>query len=568
METTSNFEWVTPQTEATLRGGYLLGDETAVSRVRDVAYHSDLVLAGMMQEKGNAYSSAPTYVREFREKFFKYMGLGFYSLASPIWANYGRARGLPISCFGSHVSDTLDSILSTAREIGMMSKYGGGTAAYFGDVRGRGKPITDNGFSEGSVHFMQLFDTIQNVTRQGSTRRGSTAVYLPIDHGDILEFLNIREPKNPIQQLSYAVTIPEGWMQAMLDGDKDKQRLWLRVMQRRGESGMPYIFFEDNANDETSPYHGSEYRVRHSQLCAEIMLPTSEEESFVCCLSSMNMAKYDEWKDTDAVEVLTVFLDTVIEEFLAAGSSIPGLERAVRFAERHRAIGIGILGFHTYLQENMIPFGSILANTLSKQASQAIQAKSYAASTELGRILGVPAVANQLGLNRRNTTTTAIAPTQSSSYILGQVSQSIEPLLSNHFIKGLAKTTEVFRNPTLTKVLQTYSKDTPEVWQDILHNDGSVQHLDFLTPLEKDVFKTAGEISQLDIVVMAADRQQYIDQGQSLNLFIHPSATVKDISDLHIEGWKRGLKTFYYQHSNSAAQAFNRDLLICSACSA
>lgn len=563
----SNFEWVTPETEAFLRGGYLLPGETAVERVKDIAYHADLVLSGQRLAKPTR-NSAPAYIEKFMGKFFEYMGRGFYSLASPIWSNYGRTRGLPISCFGSHISDTMDSILSTSHEIGMMSKYGGGTAAYFGDVRPRGTPITDNGTSNGSVHFMRLYDTLQSVTRQGSTRRGSTAVYLPIDHGDIDEFLNIRDDGNPIQQLSFAVTIPEGWMQSMLDGDKEKRRLWARVIQRRSESGMPYIFFEDNANNETSPYHGSKYRIRHSQLCAEIMLPTSEEESFVCCLSSMNMAKYDEWKDTDAVEVLTVFLDTVIEEFISAGRDVPGLGRAIKFAERHRAIGIGVLGLHTYLQENMIPFGSVLANTISKQASQLIQAKSYAASEALGDLLGVPEVAKELGLHRRNVTTTAIAPTTSSAYILGQVSQSVEPLLSNHFIKGLAKSTEVFRNPTLRRVLAQHQRDTEEVWQDILRNDGSVQHLDFLSDLEKDVFRTAAEISQLDIIVMAADRQAYIDQGQSINLFIHPSATPRQVSDLHIEAWKRGLKTLYYQHSSSAAQAFNRDLLTCTACSA
>lgn len=557
------FPWITDETREFLAGGYLSPGETPESRLEDIANtSSDIFL-----EMGATHLQAEL----FRHELLHSLRNNHFSLSSPIWSNFGKARGLPISCFGSHVDDTLDSILQTSHEIGMMSKFGGGTAAFFGDVRGRGAPITDNGYSEGAVHFMRLYDTVQQVSRQGQTRRGATAVYLPVDHPDIMEFLDIRDDGNPIQQLSPAVTVPEGWMQSMLNGDKDKRRVWARVLERRSESGMPYIFFDDNANDKTSPYFDSKYKVRHSQLCSEIMLPTSTDESFVCCLASMNVATYDSWAESTAVGTLTIFLDTVIEEFLRKIEDDPeryrGLERARRFAENHRAIGIGQFGYHTYLQERGIPFGSLRATGITRTISREIQRESYKMSESLGDMLGRPPVAEELGLARRNVTTTAIAPTTSSAFIHGQVSQSIEPIRSNYYIRGLAKSTTVYKNPVLKQVLaEKYDADNDTVWDSILIHDGSVQHLDFMDEHDKEVFKTFAEISQLDVIVQASVRQQFIDQGQSLNLMIHPDTPAKDIHELHVEAWKRGIKSLYYQHSYSAAQEYNRDLMNCTSC--
>lgn len=301
--------------------------------------------------------------------------------------------------------------------------------------------------------------------------------------------------------------------------------------------------------------------------CSEIMLPSNEDESFVCCLSSMNLAKWDEWKDTNAVEVLIYFLDAVMEEFIRKSADLPGLRRAHRFAKNHRALGLGALGWHSLLQQKFIPFGSLIANSLNNHIFRHINEATNRASNALAVAYGQAPVAAELRLGRRNTTLMAVAPTASSSFILGQVSPSIEPLHSNYHIKGLAKTTHVYRNPELEKFLEELGMNNAETWASILRNDGSVQHLD-IPDDAKEVFKTFAEISQLDIIVQAATRQQWIDQGQSLNLMIHPDTPARDISQLYIEAWERGLKSLYYQHSINAAQKYNRDLLNCTACEA
>lgn len=546
------FAWLTEQSRAFLKSGYLLPEVTPEQRIRDIADRAAELLPG---------------VDNFADRFFDYMSRGWYSLSSPIWANFGLGRGLPISCFGSYVEDSMPGILQTAAEVGIMSKYGGGTSAYFGDVRGRGSPITDNGESEGSVNFMRLFDTLIDVTKQGATRRGSFAAYLPIDHKDVFEFLEIKNDGSQIQNLFFGVTVTDDWMQAMIDGDREKRRTWAKVLQRRNEAGLPYIFFTDNVNDGAADvYKDKEMKIRSSNLCAEIMLPVSPDESFVCDLSSMNLLHYDEWKDTDAVELLTFFLDAVMTEFIDKTEHIPFFERARKFAIRHRAIGIGVLGWHSYLQSNMIAISSLTASMKNSEIFRTIREQAYSASEKLAQLFGEPELLE--GYGRRNTTLMAVAPTTSSAFILGQVSQSIEPLKSNYYVKDLAKSVTTFRNPYLQQLLAELGADTPETWRSILEHDGSVQHLDILSEDEKAVFATFSEVSQLDLVIQAGQRQQYIDQGQSLNLMVHPETSTKDINTLHIEAWKRGVKTLYYQHSVNAAQEFNRNLLICSNCEA
>lgn len=546
------FAWLNDESRAFLANGYLLPGTTPEARLRQIAERAEQLLPGM---------------HGFAEKFLDYLSRGWYSLASPVWANFGLNRGLPISCFGSYVPDSMAGILSAAAEVGMMSKYGGGTSAYFGDLRGRGSPIRDNGQSEGAVNFMRLFDTLIDVTKQGATRRGSFAAYLPIEHPDAREFLEIRGDGNPIQNLFFAVTVSDEWLESMVNGDRDKRELWARVLQQRSEVGLPYVLFTGNADRGAADvYRDRGLPIRSSNLCSEISLPVSEDESFVCCLSSMNLLHFDEWTGTDAVETLVYFLDAVMTDVIEKSEGIPYLERARRFATRHRALGLGVLGWHSYLQSRLVSLGSLTAAGLNRRVFKTVREAADSASRELARRYGEPELL--AGYGRRNATLMAIAPTTSSSFILGQASQSIEPLKSNYYVRDLAKAVTTFRNPALAELLAEVDRDTPEVWRSILEHDGSVQHLDFLSSEEKSVFATFSEVSQLDLIVQAGQRQEFIDQGQSLNLMVHPATPTKDLNALHLEAWRRGLKSLYYQHSMNAAQEFNRELLTCSVCEA
>jgi ribonucleoside-diphosphate reductase alpha chain len=503
------------------------------------------------------------------DKFVDYYKKGFYSLATPIQANYGTDRGLPISCNGSYAPDTMKGISYAIAEIAMMSKYGAGTSIYLGDLRHRGAVVRNNGFSSGPVHFASWFDRTLNVANQGGLRRGNGVASLPVDHPNIEEFLTIRSEGSPIQDLSFGVCVPNYWMREMIGGDVDKRKIWVKVLQSRANTGYPYIFFTDNANDN-SPYTGSAYRINSSNLCQEVCLPANDKESFVCCLASMNILHFDEWKYTDAVEILTWFLDSVLEEYITRLSA-PEFDddfmgRALLFAKRHRAIGIGWLGWHSYLQSKSIPFESFEAKLLNVQVAQVIQEKSYKASEEIGAQFGVPEVCRELGLTRRNTTCQAIAPTKSSAFIFGQVSEGIEPHRSNIVVKALAKGQFTIKNKHLEALLESKGENTPEVWSSILKHAGSVQHLDILNDHEKSVFKTFQEISPKEVIIQAAARQKFIDQGQSLNLLIHPSVPVKDVNALMIFAWEQGIKSLYYQFSVNAAQEASRDILTCASC--
>ena len=874
-----DFSWLNEDSTLFLKRGYLLEGTEPKERIRYIADYAEKKLG----------------ISGFADKFYHYMSRGYYSLSSPIWSNYGLERGAGCSCFGSYVPDSIEGIVDTLAEIGMMSKLGGGTSAYFGKVRPRGSPITNNGVSDGSFNFLKLFDTAVDVISQGSQRRGMCAAYIDIEHPDIHEWLNIHTEGNPIQLMYYAVCVGNDWLEEMKNGDSEKRAIWAKVLQRRSETGIPYIFFKDNVNDnkpqvykdkdmpiyasnlcvsgdtkiltkeyghvsikekvneiltvwngeQWSPgvklvktgeqqqmflvklsngreircteYHkwyiknnyGQEpvivetrelkegykldkwsfpliegqielenaytngfytgdgtksgglnvvylynqkknlkpfftgeivssfessvsdrielrmkglrqkyfvpdhtytvksrldwlagyldadgciyhnetneaitaasinkdflievqdmlstlgvsskirllkdegitrlplndgsgeygdfltkraYRLlipsvesqklldlglkfnrleiekrvpnraashfvtvegvweleekedtyccneplKHTVIfngvmtgnCIEIALPSNEDESFVCCLSSMNILYYDEWKDTDAVETLVYFLDTVLDDFVEKSENSKHLRRAVNFVKRHRALGIGVLGWHSYLQSKMISFGSFEAMQKNNEIFKLIKEKSYKASEEMAVTFGEPEVLE--GYGRRHTTLLAIAPTKSSSFILGSVSPSIEPFKSNYYIKDLAKIKTTYKNPFLVKLLQEKGQDTKEVWESILVNDGSVQHLDILSDHEKDVFKTFPEISQLTIIQQAAQRQKYIDQGQSLNVMIHPDTPTKDINQLYLTAAELGIKGLYYQFSMSAAQKFNRSLLNeCTTC--
>jgi len=918
------YYWLNKDSRKFLSRGYLFEGESAEERIKQICNHAEKLLG----------------ISGFSEKFEDYLSKGWYSLSSPIWSNFGRERGLPISCFGSYISDTMEDILGKLSEVGMMTKAGGGTSAYFGALRGRGATINSGGESTGSVHFMELYDKLMNVVSQGNVRRGSFAAYLPIDHPDIEEFLTIRDSGHSIQEMSIGVCVSDEFMKKMLDGDKDARKIWGKVIKKRFETGYPYIFFSDNANNfapqvykdkgmtishsnlcvtgdqrvvsnhglltakelyeiggdlklfdntkivNSSPmrlvekdadvykiilengmshsitsYHkivvrdktsqkqdsfgeilvknvacedikigdsvaiqtdkglfGSKNMLKEAFLlglyqadgtqhkdyimldiwendfdlleeiqlchdyicdkyntqiskfnnriykkpefvdckvrensdakkrltskalkkalnfekgyvpdwifesdeetqwqyirglfyadgtafksktsgepiqislvsidkdflqeiqlilanlgmqcsirilresgqsllpdgnggnklfntkdcfrliignkndalifndktqfldrknikiddreyrdntkkfykvssieyigkedvycctvdseehhwicngfithnCSEIMLPNSKDESFVCDLSSMNLLHYDDWKRTDAVQTLIYFLDAVMTEFIYKTENTKFMDAPRNFAINHRALGLGVLGWHSLLQEKMIPFESMDANVLNNAIWKNIRAKADEATTELAELLGEPPLLK--GYNRRNTTTLAIAPTTSSSFILGQVSPSIEPLNSNYFVKDLAKGKFTYRNPHLEKLLEEKEKNDDETWNSILIKGGSVQHLNFLSENERNVFKTFGEISQKEIIIQAATRQKHIDQGQSLNIMIPPNTKPKDVNSLMILAWENGIKALYYQRSANPAQELARNIMGCATC--
>ena len=546
-------EWLTENSRKFLESGYLTDGVTPEFRIREIAEHAESILK----------------IDGYADKFYKYMAAGYYSLASPVWSNFGKKRGLPISCFGSHVADDMGDILYAQSEVGMMSKLGGGTSGYFGKLRHRGAPVKNNGKSSGSVHIMQLFEKMVDVVSQGSVRRGRFSPYLPIDHPDIHEFLEIGTEGNPIQELTHGVTVSDKWMEEMRDGDVAKREIWAKVLQSRSEIGYPYILFRDNANNNAADvYKDKNMEIYASNLCTEIMLPSSDDWSFVCCLSSINLLHYDKWKDTDAVEVLTYFLDAVMEEFITKLEvfkdsderddvlTFKFMEKAYNFAKENRALGLGALGWHSLLQSKMLSFDSKQAFDLNYEIFKCIKEKSYKASEELAKLYGEPKVLE--GYGRRNTTLNAIAPTTSSAFILGQVSQGIEPIWSNIYVKDIAKIKTTIKNPFLVDLLEEKGQNTTEVWRSIRDFDGSVQHLDFLSENEKDVFKTYPEIDQNVIVYQAANRQNHIDQGQSINVMVHPDMPIKDVNNIYITAWKLGIKSMYYQHSMNAAQKFKQ----------
>lgn len=553
LQQTKEFEWLTEHSRQFLGSGYLLPNTTPEERIREIAENAEKTLK----------------IDGFADKFYHYMSQGFYSLASPVWSNFGKKRGLPISCFGSHVADDIGDILFAQSEAGMMSKLGGGTSGYFGKLRHRGSPIKNNGSSSGAVHMMQLFETMVDVVSQGSVRRGRFAPYLDIEHLDINEFLEIGTEGNPIQELTHGVCVGNQWMQEMMDGDDEKRTIWAKVLQRRCEIGYPYIFFKDNANNNTvDVYKEQNHTIYGSNLCSEIMLPTNDRWSFVCVLSSINILEYDKWKDTDAVETMVYFLDAVLQEFIQKLEgyrdspdkddqlTFKFMEKAYNFSKENRALGLGVLGWHSFLQSKKLPIDSQEAYDYNSEIFKLIHKKSYKASKELAELYGEPEVLK--GKGRRNATLNAIAPTTSSAFILGQVSQGIEPIWSNCYVKDIAKVKTTIKNKYLEELLEEKKRNTKEIWKSIRDKDGSVQHLEFLTENEKEIFKTYAEIDQTTLIYQAANRQNHIDQGQSLNIMVHPDMPIKDLNKIHTTAWQLGVKSLYYQHSMNAAQKFKQ----------
>jgi len=530
-------------------------------------------------------------------KFFDYIWKGWLCLATPVLSNTGTDRGLPISCFGIDVGDSIFEIGNKNLELMLLAKHGGGVGIGINMIRPAGAKITGNGTSDGVVPFVKIYDSTILATNQGSVRRGAASVNIKIEHKDFEDFLEIREPKGDVNRqslnLHQCVVVSDKFMKKLDEGDAEARRKWGKLLQKRKATGEPYIMFKGNVNKQNPDmYKKNGLKVHMTNICSEIVLHTDEQHSFVCCLSSLNLAKYDEWKDTDLVYTSTMFLDGVLEEFIQRAKNMRGFENAVRSAERGRALGLGVLGWHTYLQQKGIPFEGLPAQFETRKIFSQIKIESERASRDMAKEFGEPLWCKDFGM--RNTHLRAVAPTVSNSKLSGNVSSGIEPWAANVFTEQTAKGTFIRKNPELERVLRKIGKNTKEVWDQILADGGSVLGLDFLddycyidtkvvevkdveeanqykiVPI-KDVFKTFKEINQLDLVKQAGIRQQYIDQAVSLNLAFPAVAEPKWINQVHMEAWKQGVKTLYYMRTESvlrgdiAQQAMNPDCVSCEA---
>ena len=524
---------------STISKGYLLPGETPRKAYRRVAH----AVAMRLRRP------------DLENKFYKYIWNGWIGLASPVLSNTGTDRGLPISCFGIDTPDSIRGIGLTNAELMRLTSYGGGVGISLSRIRPRGTEIRGNGKSEGVVPWAKIYDSTIIATNQGSVRRGASSVNLDINHGDIKEFLQIRRPKgDPNRQclnLHQCAVIDDSFMKRLNDRDPEAMELWLEILKSRVETGEPYIMFKDNIN-KANPmaYLMNNLDVSMTNICTEITLHTDEEHSFICCLSSLNLAKYDEWKNTDVVETAIYFLDGVMEEFIEKTNGKESMIRSHRHAKKGRALGLGVMGWHTFLQQKDLPFNSIASTAWTHTIFSQIKLEAEAASRKLAQEYGEPLWCKGTGM--RNTHLLAIAPTVSNSRI-NSCSAGIEPQPANVYTFNGAKGTFIVKNPELEKLLIEKGKNTSRVWDQILVDNGSVQNLphDVLTEDEKEVFLTFPEINQLALVQQAAIRQKYIDQTQSLNLSFAPTDSPKWINQVHMEAWKLGIKTLYYLRTDS-----------------
>jgi len=519
------------------------------------------------------------YKPELKEKFFEYIWNGWLCLASPVLSNTGTDRGLPISCFGIDVADSINDIGQKNLEMMMLAKHGGGVGIGVNMIRPAGASITGNGTSDGVVPFCKIYDSTILATNQGSVRRGAASVNINIEHKDFLDWLEIREPKGDVNRqslnLHQCAVVGDKFMRKLESGDIVARNKWSKLLQKRKATGEPYILFKGNTNKANpSSYKDNALKVHMTNICSEIVLHTDDSHSFVCCLSSLNLAKYDEWKDTNLIYDSIWFLDGVLEEFIQRAKYRKGFENSIRSAEKGRALGLGVLGWHTYLQEKGLPFEGLLSQFETRRIFSQIKIESERASMELAEIYGEPLWCKGTGM--RNTHLRAIAPTVSNSKLSGNVSPGIEPWAANVFTEQSAKGTFIRKNPTLIKILRKHKLNTNEIWEKIMADGGSVQDISELDDIMltneipvKEVFKTFKEINQLELINQAGIRQQYIDQSVSLNLAFPSEAPPKWINKIHIDAWKRGIKTLYYMRTESvlrgdiAAQAMDPGCLSC-----
>ena len=548
----------------TIAGGYLINNETP----RDAYMRVAETVAKRLKRP------------ELAETFFEYIWKGWLCLASPVLSNTGTDRGLPISCFGIDVADSIYDIGMKNLEMMLLAKHGGGVGIGLNMIRPAGANITGNGTSDGTVPFCKIYDSTILATNQGSVRRGAASVNINIDHPDFEEWLEIREPKGDVNRqslnLHQCAVVGDKFMRRLDAGDKNARRLWGKLLQKRKATGEPYILFKGNTNkNNPEQYRKHGLKVHMTNICSEITLHTDESHSFVCCLSSLNLAKYDEWKNTNLIYDSIWFLDGVLEEFIQKSKGKVGFHNSVRSAEKGRALGLGVLGWHTYLQEQGLPFEGLLAQYETRKIFSQIKIESERASMALAEEFGEPLWCRGSGF--RNTHLRAIAPTVSNSKLSGNVSPGIEPWAANVFTEQSAKGTFIRKNPTLLKLLRKHKINTDKVWNRIMKDGGSVQGVKELNDITigkwdtpaKEVFKTFKEINQLELVNQAGIRQQYIDQSVSLNLAFPSVADPKWINKVHYEAWKKGIKTLYYMRTESvlrgdiAQAAMDENCLAC-----
>jgi ribonucleoside-diphosphate reductase alpha chain len=489
-------------------------------------------------------------------------------LASPVLSNLGTERGMPISCFGIDVGDSIEGIADANSELMRLSSQGGGVGIGVSRIRGRGKHIRDNGTSEGVVPWCKIYDSTILATNQGSVRRGAASVNLSINHPDIEEFLGIRRPKGDVNRqclnLHQCVVIDDTFMDKLENKDERSMRLWGEILKTRLETGEPYIMFEDNVNKANPEgYKKLNLHVSMTNICSEISLYTDELHSFICCLSSLNLARWDEWKGYKFENGMTLpeltcwFLEGTLQEFIDRAKNIKFMENTVRSASKGRAIGIGVLGWHTLLQSKNLPFVGIQASSLTRIISEFIETEALKASRDQAELYGEPEWCKGTGL--RHSHHLAIAPTVSNAHISGGVSPSIEPIPANVYNLKTAKGVFIKRNKILETLLEGKGYNIDSVWDQILKDQGSVINVPsyILTDEEKSVFLTFKEINQLEIVKQNAIRQKYVDQAISLNLCFDPNDTPKWISQVHKEAHKAGIKTLYYLRTESVLRGDN-----------
>ena len=508
---------------------------------------------------------------ELAKTFYEYIWNGWLCLASPVLSNTGTDRGLPISCFGIDVADSIIDIGEKNLEMMLLAKHGGGVGIGINQIRPAGALIKGNGTSDGVVPFCKIYDSTILATNQGSVRRGAASVNINIEHPDFEEWIEIREPKGDVNRqslnLHQCAVVGDKFMRRLEQGDAEARKRWGKLLQKRKATGEPYVLFKGNTNkNNPTAYKQNALKVHMTNICSEITLHTDENHSFICCLSSLNLAKYDEWKNTNIIHDAIWFLDGVLEEFIQKAKYRKGFENSVRSAEKGRALGLGVLGWHTYLQERGLPFEGLLSQYETRKIFSQIKIESERASMALAESYGEPLWC--VGTGMRNTHLRAIAPTVSNSKLSGNVSPGIEPWAANIFTEQSAKGTFIRKNPTLESVLENNELNTKEIWDKILADGGSVQDIEGLSKDTKEVFKTFKEINQLELVRQAGIRQQYIDQSVSLNLAFPSEASPKWINKVHMDAWHKGIKTLYYMRTESVlrgdiAQSAMEDCVAC-----
>jgi len=539
----------------TIAGGYLLGSESP----KDAYERVCKTVANRLDKP------------ELEETFFEYIWNGWLCLASPVLSNTGTDRGLPISCFGIDVADSIIDIGQKNLEMMLLAKHGGGVGIGVNQIRPAGAQIKGNGTSDGVVPFCKIYDSTILATNQGSVRRGAASVNINIEHPDFEDWIEIREPKGDVNRqslnLHQCAVVGDKFMRRLEQGDAEARKRWGKLLQKRKATGEPYVLFKGNTNkNNPAAYKQNALKVHMTNICSEITLHTDENHSFICCLSSLNLAKYDEWKNTNIIHDSIWFLDGVLEEFIQKAKYRKGFENSVRSAEKGRALGLGVLGWHTYLQEKGLPFEGLLAQYETRRIFSQIKIESERASMALAEAYGEPLWC--VGTGMRNTHLRAVAPTVSNSKLSGNVSPGIEPWAANIFTEQSAKGTFIRKNPTLENILKKQKLNTKEIWDKILADGGSVQDIEGLSEDTKEVFKTFKELNQLELVRQAGIRQQYIDQSVSLNLAFPSEATPKWINKVHMDAWHKGIKTLYYMRTESVLRGdiANQAMEDCVAC--